>query len=495
MPNKRRNTITPWSWKFPIMPLTIIYKIVMVFLLFNFVPMVSASTNDKIKASELYKQGDFAGLKKIQQRLQKEHRDSYVIDSLVEIAHRIEHDFSLNEETVDSLLQKQGIHSNPSEKIKWETNGWLEYKMINGEKRYFSRSVSNLKLRLQQVSDSIHHSTPPLDRLTEFRLGHTAKVVSETTKNGELVNPIDYTITYTISVHPDATEPGDTIRCWMPYPKENHLRQTKVHLLNAFPSNYFIAPDSVGQRSIYFEQIAKKSEPTVFRIHYAYREYAQSFDISKIKAKPYDTASTVYKTFTQEQPPHIIFTPEIRQLADSITKGETNPVGIVKKLYEWINHHIIWSGALEYSTMDNIPHYVLKNRKGDCGMQTLLFMSMARYKGIPVKWQSGWMMHPNEVNLHDWCEVYYNGIGWVPVDVSFGLQPSKNKRIHDFYMSGIDSYRLIINDAISAPFIPEKKFMRSEPVDFQRGEVETSKKNLYFDQWDYSMQVEYGTQK
>jgi hypothetical protein len=124
-------------------------------------------------------------------------------------------------------------------------------------------------------------------------------------------------------------------------------------------------------------------------------------------------------------------------------------------------------------------------------MQSLLFMTMARYKGIPVRWQSGWMLHPGEVNLHDWCEVYYEGVGWVPLDMSFSLQKSHNKQVRNFYITGIDAYRLIINDGIGADFSQAKKFLRSEPWDFQRGEVEWKGGNLYFNQWDYHMSVSY----
>lgn len=31
------------------------------------------------------------------------------------------------------------------------------------------------------------------------------------------------------------------------------------------------------------------------------------------------------------------------------------------------------------------------------------------------------MMHPKAWNLHDWAEIYFEGIGWVPVDQSFGI--------------------------------------------------------------------------
>jgi hypothetical protein len=118
-------------------------------------------------------------------------------------------------------------------------------------------------------------------------------------------------------------------------------------------------------------------------------------------------------------------------------------------------------------------------------------MSMLRYKGIPVKWQSGWMVPPGAENLHDWCEVYYEGIGWIPVDISYGLQFSENPGIREFFISGIDSYRLIVNNGFSGLLYPEKKFLRSDPFDFQRGEVEWKGGNLYFNRWDFDMKIEY----
>jgi transglutaminase-like putative cysteine protease len=206
---------------------------------------------------------------------------------------------------------------------------------------------------------------------------------------------------------------------------------------------------------------------------------------------PYDKNSTLYKEYTSEQLPHICFTEKIKYLADSLTGSEVRPFEIVRKIYTWFTNNIPWAGAQEYSIISNIPEYVLQNRRGDCGMQTFLFMSMLRYKGIPVRWQSGWKVPPDAKNLHDWCEVYFEGTGWVPVDISYGLQYSDNQKTREFYISGIDSYRLIINEGVAGRLFPEKKFLRSEPFDFQRGEVEWSGGNLYFDKWHYNMEIIY----
>ncbi|HOW89484.1 MAG TPA: transglutaminase-like domain-containing protein, partial [Elusimicrobiales bacterium] len=189
---------------------------------------------------------------------------------------------------------------------------------------------------------------------------------------------------------------------------------------------------------------------------------------------------------------HIVFTDRVRELSGKIVGGEKNPYLAARKIFAWVSENIPWAGAREYSTIDNIPDYGLSNRHGDCGIQTLVFITLARYNGIPAKWQSGWMLHPGKVNLHDWSEIYLEGYGWVPMDQSFGvLKAGGNDREKFFYLGGTDPYHLIVNDDYSVPLYPAKIYPRSETVDFQRGEVEWRGGNLYFDKWDYDMKVEY----
>jgi len=95
-----------------------------------------------------------------------------------------------------------------------------------------------------------------------------------------------------------------------------------------------------------------------------------------------------YKKYTAEQKPHNIYSDEIKQLTTEVTSGISNPFEKVKAIFYWIDNNTTWASALEYSTIECIPEYVLNNRHGDCGMKTLLLMSMARYAGIPCKWQS-----------------------------------------------------------------------------------------------------------
>jgi len=413
-------------------------------------------------------------------------------DSIFQIAMRIELDFPFTESMIDKKLKDRFGAFTPDEKKEWEKNSWLEWKMINGEKRYFSRAASNLGLiRSFYLERSRRDSLEAADPEIIYRKKHTQSIIKASENGPKPVLPINITINYTVTVNADAVPAGEIVRCWLPYPKENHPRQQNVRMLSVSEDNFIVAPDSAIHRTIYMEAIAEKGLPVIFNISYSYKSSGQYFDPDKLKIITYDKNSLLNKEYTSEQLPHICFTEKVKYLADSITGPEERPFEIVRKIYTWFTNRIPWAGAQEYSIIPNIPEYVLKNRRGDCGMQTFLFMSMLRYRGIPVRWQSGWKVPPDAKNLHDWCEVYFEGTGWVPVDISYGLQYSDNQKTREFYISGIDSYRLIINEGIASRLYPEKKFLRSEPFDFQRGEVEWRGGNLYFDKWDYNMEIIY----
>jgi hypothetical protein len=416
----------------------------------------------------------------------------HVADSLEQIAERIPLDFSVTESTVKAQLEKLIGPVSSGQISDWDDKGWLEWRMVDGEKKYFNRAVSNLiliKKFHEQKGRGLRDTTGNPEMI--FRLKHTGQVLKSTDNQSNPVVPVNMEITYTITVHPDVVPDGEKIRCWLPWPKEDHPRQKEVKLISTSNPVYILASDSAVHSTLYMEELARKGAPTIFQISCSYMSSAQHFNMSGIKILPYDTGSDIYQKYTSEQLPHICFTDDIKHLADSLTGNDDNPASIVRKIYFWFKENIPWAGALEYSIIPNIPEYVIKNQRGDCGMQTFLFISMLRYKGIPVRWQSGWMMPPDNQNLHDWSEVYYEGTGWVPVDVSYDLQNSDNTLIRDFYLSGIDSYRLIINDGVAGTLHPEKQYLRSEPNDFQRGEVEWKGGNLYFDKWDYTMKIKY----
>ncbi|WP_321517501.1 transglutaminase domain-containing protein [uncultured Bacteroides sp.] len=401
-------------------------------------------------------------------------------------------DFSKTKEQVTEYIRKYIPNVTEEQLLQWENEKVLECMIIDGKKMYFYNAAPNLfRINKEAIAIKLAKDGLEQDGKDKVNATHVPQVISEAkAKNEIIVHPVRMRVKYTLTVKPNAVPEGEIIRCWLPFPRTDQPRQTDVKLLNTSESQYNISLVEYKHSALYMEKKAEKEKPTVFSAEYEYTSSAEWHQLKPEDIKPYKKETSLYKEYTSEREKHIRFTPRIKELAQQIVGSEQNPLLKVRKIYEWINQ-FPWASAREYSTLENIPEYVLDNKHGDCGQVSLLFITLARYCGIPAKFQSGFMMHPGGTNMHDWAQVYFEGTGWVPVDQSFGLFPSENKDEKYFFTAGIDSYRMIVNDDYSCPLYPKKKYPRSETVDFQRGEVEWRKGNLYFNQWKWNLQVEY----
>lgn len=419
----------------------------------------------------------------------KPAEEAYALQFQLDMMQRIRQDFSLTQQDVLNRLAKYYPNLSAQQLEVWEKRKVLEMRLIDGENRYFNRAVSNLFL-LDEAARKRKAAVdgPAADKLGNFLAGHLPQLIAEARETGKRhIAPQTFTIRYQLSVKADAVPAGEIIRCWLPYPRA-HARQQDIALLSTQPARYLIAPQDVLQRTIYLEQTATAGKATTFEVSFRYTAFAEWAQVQPEQVKPY-VKNEVYQQFTAERAPHVVFTPELQALAKQIAGKEQNPYLITRKVCTWIAENMPWAGALEYSTMENIPMYCLANGHADCGMKALLMITLLRYLGIPAKWQSGWALSPGYKGLHDWAEVYFEGFGWVPVDPDFGIQPGQNEEVKYFYTHGIDPYRLIVNDDYSQPLYPVKIYPRSETVDFQRGEVEWKAGNLYFDQWSYRLEI------
>jgi len=248
-------------------------------------------------------------------------------------------------------------------------------------------------------------------------------------------------------------------------------------------------------RAVYLEKVAVQGQPTVFTTNYRIERRG-------VAAPAFDTTAArlpVSPAFTELRAPHVVASPALRELAASIARDETNPLRIARALYDWCADHVGYSYAREYSTIGCIPDEVLRTRRGDCGQSTLLFLTLCRLRGIPARWQSGWVIQPGRENMHDWCEIRIEPWGWLPVDVNTaietnhadGLPAAERQRIRDFGFGSLDTYRLVVNRDHARPLVPAKESPRSDDVDFQRGEVEwgTPARNVYFDRFGYELRA------
>ncbi len=112
---------------------------------------------------------------------------------------------------------------------------------------------------------------------------------------------------------------------------------------------------------------------------------------------------------------------EIKQLAKNILGDETNQWIVVSKIGFWIRNNI----NCELNNLDELvsqkASLVLQNKKGNCNEINNLFIAILRAIDIPTRLIEGLSYKNNQqVYSHNWAEVYFHQVGWVPFDINYG---------------------------------------------------------------------------
>ncbi|WP_294993921.1 transglutaminase-like domain-containing protein [uncultured Stenotrophomonas sp.] len=404
---------------------------------------------------------------------------------------RIRLDFSLDEAAAKAALRRWIPDLSDEEFARWDQQGLIEHADIDGTRWYFKRAPSNLFLLSDEARARRRTDAPmPSPGPNEVLNPHHARVVAAAAQSAQpAVLPQRIAFTQSLTVQADAVPAGETIRAWIPYPRELPGQQEQVQWRGSVPGRAQLAPADTLQRTAYLEAKAVAGQPTRFEIRYAVTIFARhtAIDPAKVQATPADPALA---PFLAEQLPHVRFTPALKLFSDQVLQGETRPYERVRRLFAAVDR-IPWAGAREYSTLSNISDHALHAGHADCGQQTLLLIALLRMNGIPARWQSGMVFSDDGSgysNLHDWGQVYLAPYGWLPMDVTTGALASSVPALRDFYLGGLDGYRIAFNDDFGQALVPAKQHFRSETVDSQRGEAEWAGGNLYFDQWSYDFQ-------
>lgn len=405
---------------------------------------------------------------------------------------RIRKDFPFTQDELYQQLKPAVAGLDRTEFDRWVAEGRFDSREIDGLRYFMASSARNLFFRYPALSQ--RRRPPQNETELQRRMLEVCREIKRTAlaTAKPYVLPVRFNIAMTVTASPGAAPDGETIRAWLPLPRE-YPYQESFELLSSSSAPKQVADGQRPIRSLLLEQPVVADQPTRFRVEYNYSRCGIFFDIKPAAVKP-TSDNPALKSYVSEGP-HIVFTPEMRELSRKLAEGETNPYLKAKKFYDWIAENIKYSYSIEYSTIRNISEYCRSRGYGDCGQEAMLFMTLCRLNGIPARWQSGWHTFPGAKDIHDWCEIYLEPYGWIPVDpcmairYSNSLNAEEQRELRDFYFGGMDEYRLAANSDYCQDLAPVKRSLRSDTVDFQRGELEWGEHNIYFDQFSYALEM------
>ncbi|MFI3239614.1 MAG: transglutaminase domain-containing protein [Bacteroidales bacterium] len=452
----------------------------------------SCKENDwQSETKKLMAQGEFNAAETMFNSLPEDVRnESYTtIDSFLTIMSRIRLDFKVTPEDGKAGIRERLPEATDEEFETWKDKKYIETLTIDGVECWFRKSVSNFWLLNSELPDSVRKLNNSPSTVIAQRPGKASELIAMERDANNVADWRRNTMKFTIDINANAVAEGEIIRAWLPIALENQRQNDVIFISSSDPAT--ISKNS-PHHTVYMEKAAVKDSVTHFEIVFAYSVAGQYWPQNELEARiqPYNTESDEYKTYTSAVDPHIVVDDKMRELAQSIIGDETEPLKQASLIYDWIDANFPWAGAREYSTIACMPQYVLDIKHGDCGQVSLLYISMLRSIGIPARWESGWVVRADgSTGYHDWSETYFEGIGWIPCDMSYGLLNNEDSAVRNFYKSSLDNYRMTSNSDIASPLEPAKKFIRSETVDFQSGEVETAQGNLYYTDWKCKLEL------
>jgi hypothetical protein len=153
--------------------------------------------------------------------------------------------------------------------------------------------------------------------------------------------------------------------------------------------------------------------------------------------------------------------PAVRAQLAEIRGQETEPRAIIERILKWI-----WLNIGPELTLQTLPApEVLRRRSGKCTENAVLFASLARAAGIPVKIVLGDVTDGGDWVGHMWNEVWLGE--WLPVDPSMGswvVDPSHLKLVEAPDVNGTQSLRWKLVDNLALTIRSFEEDDRGAPV-------------------------------
>ncbi|MCQ2547398.1 MAG: transglutaminase-like domain-containing protein [Clostridia bacterium] len=385
--------------------------------------------------------------------------------------------YTYTEDEAVKAVQKRIPDFTREELEELRINGKVDYAYINGELRFLDSFVGTLFGSFGKEFWPRAVEEEPADDnanlINDFVLKYKDKDEAKAFIH----------VKHEIYIDDEEVEEGKILKLHIPLPHETD-ELSEVKLIAADPIPDKLPSIDELQPTAYFEFEYKKGMRPF--VEYSLINTMKIHDTSKLdldlimEAYEKEGYPKNVQKYLEEKAPHIVFTPYLKDLCAEIVGDEVNPLLKARAIYDWVTQNVKYRYMREYASIDNIPEYIAAGRRGDCGVQGLIFITLCRIAGVPAYWQSGLDAEPNSVGEHDWAKFYIPAVGWMYCDPSFGTSAWRNQNMDkwNFYFGNLDPYRLPFNNDVQEELVPAKKFPRKDPYDNQTGEAEYDDKGF-----------------
>ena len=243
---------------------------------------------------------------------------------------------------------------------------------------------------------------------------------------------------------------GAKVRVWLPVPPTNE-HQTVELIKQELPTKAQTGTDPVYRNKIlYFETEAPASGKIPFGVTYLVeRQEVRGLD-GKAGGRLSATDRRVFLSPNKKVP----LSGKQLDLLQGIDLPRTT-VDLARVLYDRVDAHVKYDKSRPgYGNGD--VNWVCDSRFGNCTDFHSLFISWARAKGVPTRFEIGFPLPPEKTEgkiagYHCWALFYDKMNGWVPVDIS---EADKHPTLKEYYFGNLTKDRVAFTTGRDLELVP-----------------------------------------
>jgi hypothetical protein len=273
----------------------------------------------------------------------------------------------------------------------------------------------------------------------------------------EYFNPTRYTLVYTVKIKSVSWKNEERGRVYL-YIPQPVLSDTLTSITTVSISR---EPDFIQDNGILIYEIHPDHDSgwelrQEISVVTWYKKYDLTDDI-KIPAWPKKTE--LWDLYTAAAEPFIL--PEhssIISKKDSLIGEEVHKIDQARLIFNWVAKHM----RHQFPPDSRNPIVCMRTGTGDCLSDAFLFTSLVRSLPVPVRLNSGYIFYHTwwVGGRHFWEEAFFPGVGWLPVDMSFGhntgfLRKHRYPTEKSFYFGGMDGRRMALNKGRRRLMMPD----------------------------------------
>ncbi len=246
-------------------------------------------------------------------------------------------------------------------------------------------------------------------------------------------------------------EPGSSIRVWLPVPSGTSHQLIQLKSADLPAKSQTTREAKFGNCMVYFEAKVPADGSLEFDL---------TFDVTRAEVKGLArTASPLAAKERQQflKPNRLV--PVTGKPLDLLAAAKLPKTSLElgRALYDRVDEHMVYDKSRPgYGNGDSA--WACDSRFGNCTDFHSLFISMARAKGLPARFEIGFPI-PTERGsgtvggYHCWALFHSAQHGWVPTDIS---EADKHPELKDYYFGNLTENRVMFSRGRDIDLVPQQ---------------------------------------